>query len=68
MEHYKYMDKYKLEIYENPLIQSKNRLNPRAYFKEYSSLQQALEYDVNYRGKIIDLMENENSNCLIHPS
>ncbi|EGZ30931.1 glycoside hydrolase family 2 TIM barrel-domain containing protein [Malacoplasma iowae] len=55
MEHYKYMDKYKLEIYENPLIQSKNRLNPRAYFKEYSSLQQALEYDVNYRGKIIDL-------------
>lgn len=55
MEHYKYMNKYKFEVYEDPKIQSINRLPSRAYFKEFDSLVSALDYDVEYRGKIIDL-------------
>lgn len=55
MKHYKFMDNYDLQVYENPNIQSINRNKARAYFKEFDSLSKALDYDIAYRGKILDL-------------
>ncbi len=55
MKHYKHMEKYDYEIYENPFIQSENRNKARAYFREFSTLDEALKFDIEYRGKIFDL-------------
>lgn len=55
MKHYKLLEKFNFEIYENPLIQSQNRNKSRAYFREFNSLKEALKFDISHRGNIIDL-------------
>lgn len=55
MKHHKWMEKYKFEVYEDPMIQSQNRNKSRSYFREFMSLKDALEFDPSYRGNIIDL-------------
>lgn len=55
MKHYQTMEGYKFHSYEDPNIQSINRLSSRAYFREFTNLQAALNFDIKKRGNIIDL-------------
>ncbi len=55
MNHYSIMEKYNWEEYENPSIQSINRLTPRTYFRQFNTLKEALNFDIKSRGEIIDL-------------
>lgn len=55
MHHYKNMEKYEFKDYENPNLQSKNRLHPRTYTRQYDKLKNALNFDIKNRGNIIDL-------------
>lgn len=55
MQHYKTMEKFNFEEYENPAIQSINRLAPRTYFRQFKKLNEALEFDKASRGNILDL-------------
>lgn len=55
MKHYKNMEKFEFKDYEDPNLQSKNRLNSRTYTRQYTTLKQALNFDIKNRGQIIDL-------------
>lgn len=55
MQHYKTIEQFDFEIFEDPNIQSQNREKARAYFREYSSLKQALNFQIKDRGHILDL-------------
>lgn len=48
MEHYKKMEKYNFNDYEDPSLQSKNRLLPRTYFRQYEKLTNALKFEIWY--------------------
>lgn len=52
LEHNHFMDNYKLEIFEDPKIQSINRKNPRTYFFETESLGDSLKYNFNNRPRV----------------
>lgn len=49
------MNKYKLHDFENPKLQSVNRLKPRAYFFQRNSLKDALKHDVFVKDNLISL-------------
>ncbi|MGL5357946.1 MAG: glycoside hydrolase family 2 TIM barrel-domain containing protein [Metamycoplasmataceae bacterium] len=55
MKHHKIMEKYDFKEYEDPYLQSVNRLEARTYFKEYKELKKALNFNIADRGNIIDL-------------
>jgi hypothetical protein len=55
MKHYKTMEKHHFNDYEDPFLQSKNRLESRVYTRQYNTLQKALNFDIKDRGQIIDL-------------
>ena len=55
MKHYKTMEKHEFKDYEDPFLQSKNRLESRVYTRQYNTIQKALNFDIKDRGQIIDL-------------
>ncbi|TCG11603.1 glycoside hydrolase family 2 TIM barrel-domain containing protein [Mycoplasma todarodis] len=55
MKHYKLMEKYKFEVYEDPNIQSLNRMDSRAYFKEFNSLKEALNFQIDKKPNTMSL-------------
>ena len=55
MKHYKTMEKHEFKDYEDPFLQSKNRLESRVYTIQYNTIQKALNFDIKDRGQIIDL-------------
>lgn len=55
MKHYKIMEDYNFHDYENPLLQSSNRMPSRTYMRQYNDLKGALNFKISERGNIIDL-------------
>jgi hypothetical protein len=49
------MEKHEFKDYEDPFLQSKNRLESRVYTRQYNTIQKALNFDIKDRGQIIDL-------------
>ncbi len=55
MKHYKNMEKHVFQDYEDPSLQSKNRIESRTYTRQYNELSKALNFNIQDRGQIIDL-------------